>query len=41
VYGLTLPIFGPTVSFALGAAVLATTGVTASRLLGLPLRREG
>ena len=33
VYGLTLPIFGATTSFALGAAILAATGVTASRLL--------
>ena len=34
VYGLTLPILGATLSFALGAAVLAVTGVSASRLLG-------
>jgi predicted MFS family arabinose efflux permease len=33
VYGLTLPIFGATTSFVLGAAILAATGVTASRLL--------
>src|SRR3954454_3583906 len=39
VYGLTLPFFGPTTSFALGATVLAATGVTASRLLGRPPRR--
>ena len=34
VYGLTLPILGATLSFALGAVVLALTGVSASRLLG-------
>jgi len=34
VYGLTLPILGAPLSFALGAAVLAVTGVSASRLLG-------
>src|SRR5215211_1130715 len=34
VYGRTLPILGATLSFALGAAVLAVTGVSASRLLG-------
>src|SRR5215217_1750940 len=34
VYGLTLPTLGATLSFALGAAVLAVTGVSASRLLG-------
>jgi predicted MFS family arabinose efflux permease len=39
VYGLTLPVFGPTVSFALGATVLVATGVLASRLLGSTLRR--
>ena len=38
VYGLTLPIFGATTSFALGAAILAATGVTASRLLRPSLR---
>src|SRR3954470_17414851 len=38
VYGVTLPVFGATVSFALGAAVLAATGVMASRLLRLPRR---
>jgi len=38
VYGLSLPIFGATTSFALGAAVLAATGVTASKLLGRPPR---
>jgi len=38
VYGLTLPFFGATTSFALGAAVLAATGVTASKLLGRPPR---
>ena len=38
VYGLTLPIFGATTSFVLGAAILAATGVTASRLLGPALR---
>jgi len=38
VYGLTLPIFGATTSFALGAAILAATGATASRLLRPSLR---
>ena len=38
VYGLTLPVFGPSVSFALGAIVLAATGVMARRLLGSTLR---
>ena len=39
VYGVTLPIFGATTSFVLGAAILAATGVTASRLLRPSLRQ--
>ena len=34
VYGVMLPILGAPLSFALGAGVLAMTGVSASRLLG-------
>jgi len=33
VYGLALPAMGATISFAIGAAILAATGVVASRLL--------
>ena len=40
VYGLILPTIGATLSFILGASVLAATGVTPSRLLGPSLRRE-
>ena len=38
VYGLTLPFIGATASFLLGAAVLVTTGMIASRLLRPPRR---
>lgn len=40
VYGLALPAVGAAASLALGAAVLAATGLTASRLLGPPARPE-
>ena len=33
VYGLALPAMGATISFAIGAAILAATGFAASRLL--------
>src|SRR3712207_1034707 len=39
VYGLALSVVGPTFSLAVGAVILALTGVTASKLLGPPLRR--
>ena len=34
VYGISLPIAGQTISLALGAGILATTGIVASQLLG-------
>jgi hypothetical protein len=34
VYGIALPTIGATISLALGAGVLAMTGITASQLLG-------
>ena len=33
VYGVALPAMGVTISFAIGAAILAATGFAASRLL--------
>jgi predicted MFS family arabinose efflux permease len=37
VYGVALPALGSTASSSGGAVILAVTGVTASKLLGLPL----
>ena len=34
VYGIALPAIGATISLALGAGILAMTGITASQLLG-------
>ncbi len=41
VYGVALPLIGASASLSLGASILAATGVTASKLLGPALRREG
>jgi predicted MFS family arabinose efflux permease len=39
VYGVALPLLGATLSLSGGAAILATTGLVASKLLGAPIRR--